>query len=113
MMLRSDFVCGLGAAIFIAGPAPLRFAPATAPQDAQPGSHKTLSPEERMKGRYPQAVKVGFLVGLPMLDERDSTYGYIRDVVRTGEGKILLLVPYRDWLAWAPTDWGRKIVAVP
>ena len=23
------------------------------------------------------------------------------------------MVPYRDWLGWAPTDWGRKTVAVP
>jgi len=23
------------------------------------------------------------------------------------------VVPYRNWLGWAPTDWGRKTVAVP
>ena len=23
------------------------------------------------------------------------------------------MVPYRAWLGWAPTDWGRKTVAVP
>jgi hypothetical protein len=66
-----------------------------------------------MDRRYPQPVKVSFLIGLPVLDERDSTYGYIREVVRTSEDRILLLVPYRAWLGWAPTDWGRKIVAVP
>ena len=56
---------------------------------------------------------VGFLVGLPVLDQKDSTYGYIREVVRTGDGKIVLVVPYRAWLGWVPTDWGRKAVAVP
>ena len=111
MMLRSEFVRGAGAALLLMLATPL--ARATVPQDAQPNSDKALTPEERMKRRYPQPVKVGFLIGLPMLDERDSTYGYIRDVVRTAEGKILLLVPYRDWLGWAPTDWGRKTVAVP
>jgi hypothetical protein len=33
-------------------------------------------------------------------------------VVRTPAG-IVLVVPYRAWLGWAPTDWGRKTVAVP
>ncbi len=66
-----------------------------------------------MNRRYPQPVRVGFLIGLPVLDAKDSTYGYIREVARTGEGKIVLVVPYRAWLGWAPTDLGRKTVAVP
>ena len=74
---------------------------------------RSRTPEDRMARRYPQPVKVGFLVGLPVLDGKDSTYGYVREVVRTGEGKVLLVVPYREWLGWAPTDWGRKKVAVP
>jgi hypothetical protein len=48
-----------------------------------------------------------------VLDEKDSTYGYIREVVRTPAGKIVLVVPYRAWFGWAPTDLGRKTVAVP
>jgi hypothetical protein len=111
-MLRSQFVRGVGAAALLALAAP-RIALATTPQDAQPKPDKDRTPEERMNRRYPQPVKVGFLIGLPMLDDKDSTYGYIRDVVRTPENKIALVVPYRDWLGWAPTDWGRKIVAVP
>ena len=66
-----------------------------------------------MNRRYPQPVKVGFLIGLPVLDGRTSTLGYIREVVRDAGGKIVLVVPYRAWLGWAPTDWGRKPVAVP
>jgi len=111
-MLRSQFLRGLGATLLLT-PATSMLAHATTPQDAQPTSDNTLSPEERMRRRYPQPVKVGFLIGLPMLDDRDSTYGYIREVVRTSEGKMRLIVPYRDWLGWAPTDWGRKAVAVP
>ena len=100
-MLRSQFLRGLGAALLMGLTAsPLKVAFATTPQ-------------ERMNRRYPQPVKVGFLIGLPVLDDRDSTYGYIREVVRTGDGKIVLVVPYRAWLGWAPTDWGRKDVAVP
>ena len=113
-MLRSQFVRGLGAALLLGFAAPpLRVAFAATPQDAQSDPNKRGTPEERMNRRYPQPVRVGFLIGLPVLDERDSTYGYIRDVVRTGEGKIVLVVAYRAWLGWAPTDWGRKDVAVP
>jgi|SRR5437879_11532920 hypothetical protein len=87
---------------------------AVTPQDssAQP-ANQNLTPEQKFERRYPQAVKVGFLIGLPVLDEHRSTYGYISEVVRTAEGKILLVVRYRGWLGWAPVDWGRKAVAVP
>ena len=113
-MLRAHFVRGFGAALVLGFAAPIKLALATAPQDssAKP-ENRTLTPEQRMNRRYPQPVKVGFLIGLPVLDERDSTYGYIRELVRTPEGKIVLVVPYRAWLGWAPTDWGRKPVAVP
>ena len=112
-MLRLQFVRGVGAAALLALATPIRIATATTPQDAQPKADKDRTPEERMNRRYPQPVKVGFLIGLPVLDERDSTYGYIREVVRTAGGKIVLVVPYRAWLGWGPTDWGRKDVAVP
>jgi hypothetical protein len=110
-LVRSALVTFLTAA-FVA--APFKVVLATAPQDSGVRQeNQNLSPEQRFERRYPQPVKVGALIGLPVLDERDSTYGYIRDVVRTAEGKVLLVVPYRDWLGWAPTDWGRKTVAVP
>jgi hypothetical protein len=112
-MLRSQFVRGVAAVALLALAHPMRIALATTPQDTQPKADKDPTPEERMNRRYPQPVRVGFLIGLPLLDGRDSTYGYIRDVVRTAENKIALVVPYRDWLGWAPTDWGRKTVAVP
>src|SRR5436305_8524735 len=110
-MLRSEFVRGIGAVLLLGSAVPRAFA--TTPQDTQPKSDKDRTPEERMNRRYPQPVRVGFLIGLPVLDERDSTYGYIRDVVRTADNKLALVVPYRAWLGWAPSDWGRKTVAVP
>jgi len=114
-MSRSRFVRVLAvllAAAFVA--ASVKLVPAAAPQDAQAKPEdKKYTPEERFERRYPQPVKVGDLIGLPVLDERDSTYGYVREVVRTPGGKIVLVVPYRGWLGWPPTDWGRKTVAVP
>src|SRR3954463_7417158 len=112
-MLRSEFVRGLGAAALLALATPIRIATATTPQDAQPKADKDRTPEERMNRRYPQPVKVGFLIGLPVLDERDSTYGYIREVVRTAGGKIVLVVPYRAWLGWGADRRGGKDVPGP
>ena len=67
-----------------------------------------LPPEERMKRRWPQPVKAGFLIGLPILDYDDSTIGHVRKVVRTADGKILLIVAYGRWLTW-----NKRLVAVP
>jgi hypothetical protein len=67
-----------------------------------------LSPEEKMKRRYPQPVRVGFLIGLPMLDWQDSTIGFVQDVVRTPEGKIQLVMPYGGWFGR-----GGRPIAVP
>jgi len=101
---------GLAVAIVLAAAIGASLAAA---QDKAGGEPKPeFSAQEKMSRRYPQAVRVGFLVGLPVLDSRDSTLGYIRAVVRTPSG-IVLVVPYRAWLGWAPTDWGRKTVAVP
>lgn len=93
---------------------------ATAPQAQQPPSEPgngTVSPEETMRRRYPQPVRVGDLIGLPLLDWEDSTIGYIHQVVRTPAGKIQLVVPYSPWFGWARTvcalGWCRRPVAVP
>ena len=112
-MLRSQAVRGIAAVLLLAlAVAPAGIAVATSPQDAQTNPDKSRTPEERMNRRYPQPVRVGFVIGLPMLDDRDSTYGYIRDVVRTPENKIALVVPYRDWLGWAPTVSFEALVAL-
>lgn len=64
--------------------------------------------EQRYLHRYPQAARVGDLVGLPVLDLNGSIIGYVRKVVRTQQGKIELIVSYSRWWGW----FGR-LVAVP
>ena len=61
-----------------------------------------------MRRRFPQPVKVGDLLGLPLLDWDDSTLGYVRHVVRTPEGKIQLIVNQGRLFGW-----GGRLVPVP
>jgi hypothetical protein len=71
-------------------------------------SFDQLTPEEKMQRRYPQPVKVGDLIGLPVLDYDDRTIGRVKSVVRTAEGRIKLIVPYGGFLGF-----GQRPVAVP
>ena len=64
--------------------------------------------EAKMNRRFPQKVRVGDLIGLPVLDDDDVTLGYVQNVVRTPENKIKLIVSYSRWFGW----FGRP-VAVP
>lgn len=73
-----------------------------------PAATPDLTPEERMQRRYPQPVKVGDLIGLPLLDDQDRTLGRITAVVRTDSGKLLLIIPYGGTLGF-----GKRLVAVP
>jgi hypothetical protein len=61
-----------------------------------------------MQRRHPQPVRVGDLIGLPVLDFDDRTLGYVRSVVRTPAGKVQLIVPYGGFLGWR-----QRPVAVP
>ena len=61
-----------------------------------------------MRRRFPQPVRVGDLIGLPVLDWDDITIGHVRHVVRTPEGKIQLIVTYGGWFGW-----GGRLVPVP
>jgi hypothetical protein len=83
-----------------------------APAQAAPQNSQTApvdnSPEAIMGRRFPQKVRVGDLIGLPMLDDNDVTLGHVERVVRTPEGKIKLIVGYSKWFGW----FGRP-VAVP
>lgn len=67
-----------------------------------------LSPEERMRRRYPQPVKVGDLIGLPVLDDRDRTLGRVQRLVRAPNGKIRLIVSYGGLFGWK-----QRLIAVP
>jgi PRC-barrel domain protein len=101
-------------------------APQAAAQDAQfmvaqgtpqgpyeePPVMKNKTPEEKMNMRFPQPVKVGDLIGLPVLDDYDLTIGYVRRVVRTPQGKIQLIVTQGGWFGpWF--GWGTRLVPVP
>jgi hypothetical protein len=87
------------------------------PADPKAVEPRKLSQEEIMARRFPQPVRVGALIGLPVLDDQDSTIGYIHEVVRTPAGKIQLVVPYGHWFGWVraggPFDWNRRPVGVP
>ena len=80
-------------------------APAKAATD---DDQENLSPEEKMRRRFPQPVRVGDLIGLPLLDWDDSTIGYVRHVVRSPEGKIQLIVNQGRLFGW-----GGRLVQVP
>jgi hypothetical protein len=64
--------------------------------------------EARMARRFPQKVKVGDLIGLPVLDDDDVTLGHVQQVVMSPDGKVRLIVTYSRWFGW----FGRP-VAVP
>lgn len=97
--------------VIVVAAAPQTGAPAVKDEEAK------LSPEETMNRRFPQPVRVGFLIGLPVLDWNDSTIGHIQQVVRTPEGKIQLIVPYHPWFGFVRNggffDRWRRPVAVP
>jgi PRC-barrel domain len=82
------------------------------PQPAEPAKAASQpqddSPEAKMNRRFPQKIRVGDLIGLPVLDDNDVTLGRIREVVRDPHGKVKLIVSYSRWFGW----WGRP-VAVP
>jgi hypothetical protein len=77
-------------------------------QQVQEKADEEESPEAKMAKRFPQKVRVGHLIGLPLLDENDVTLGHVQKVVRSPEGKIKLIVSYSKWFGW----FGRP-VAVP
>lgn len=99
----------------VAAPDQIRMA-ATSPIVATAQSPE-LTPEEKMRKRFPQPVKVGNLIGVPVLDGQDRTLGYVENVVRSPEGKIRLIVPYSSWLGWprhvGPLSGFRRPVALP
>ena len=77
-------------------------------QAAAPPPAQEDSLEARWARRFPQKVKVGDLIGLPILDDDDVTLGHVTQIVRSPDGKIRLIVAYSRWFGW----FGRP-VAVP
>ena len=83
---------------------PLRLAA----NDDDDQDEKEPTPEEKMAKRYPQPVKVSFLLGLPVLDERSSIIGHVTAVARTPEGKIQLVMPLGGFFGL-----GSRLVPIP
>ncbi|MGB7102422.1 MAG: PRC-barrel domain-containing protein [Xanthobacteraceae bacterium] len=99
-----------GLAIILIGMAGARLASAQAmlPPTGMEDDKKPMTAEQRMQARFPQNVRVGDLIGLPVLDESSSTLGHISEVVRTPSDKIELIVAYGGFLGW-----GTRPIAVP
>jgi PRC-barrel domain len=115
-------MCMVAALLFVPGQASaqaslIRLAAGASDLSAKPlaedKEERELTPEEKMAKRYPQPVRIGHLIGLPILDDDDSTIGYISQVVRSPEGKVSLIVPYSKWFGWCRSCWGKRPVAVP
>ncbi len=83
-------------------------AQAMVPPTGMGDADKPMPMDERMKRRFPQPVRVGDLIGLPVLDDRASTIGFVRKVVRTPQDHIELIVSYGGWFGY-----GARLVAVP
>jgi hypothetical protein len=79
-----------------------------AQHQVQAAAAEEESPADRMRHRFPQPVRVGDLIGLRVLDYNDVTIGIVRQVVRTPEARILLIVAHTGVLGW-----GGRLVAVP
>lgn len=66
------------------------------------------TPEERMNARFPQKVRAGDLIGIPIQDYDDRILGHVTEVVRKPDGRIVLVMPEGGWL------WRRgRPVAIP
>jgi hypothetical protein len=100
---------GLPARATTAADTPLvTLAQAMVPPTGMMDAEHPMPMKERMLKRSPQPVRVGDLIGLPVLNENASTLGHVRQVVRTPRGDIELIVSYSRLWGW----FGRP-VAVP
>lgn len=84
---------------------------ANMPMDGTPPPAVDDSPVARMNRRFPQKIRIGHLVGAPVLDDDDRTLGYVTQVVKSPEGQIRLIVAYNGLFGWF--GWFTRPVAVP
>ena len=97
--MRNVVAVALSAAVAAAAPGAARA------EDAKPPE---LTPEQKMARRFPQPVRVGDLVGRPIVDGDTATIGRVQAVVQAGEGKKWLITPYGGLFGI-----GSRLVAVP
>jgi hypothetical protein len=113
LALTLALASGLAAPTHAANPAGrtalgFMLAQAMVPPTGMIDANKPMPMEQRYLARYPQPARVGDLIGLPLVNLNASTIGYVRQVVRTPQGKIELVVSYsRLW------GWFGRLVAVP
>src|SRR5262249_3312722 len=69
-------------------------------QAQEPAAPDARTPEERMNARFPQKVRVGDLIGIPVQDYDSRVLGYVADVVRKADGKVVLVMPEGGWWFW-------------
>src|ERR1700730_13582595 len=105
--LRVGLVISPGATAIVSVPS-IVLAQAVVPPTGMDDANKPMPMAERMNRRVPQPVRVGDLIGLPLLADSSSMLGFVRQVVRTAAGEIQLIVSYSRWFGW----FGRP-VAVP
>jgi hypothetical protein len=86
-------------------------AQAMIPPTGMDDASKPMPMVDRMNRRFPQPVRVGDLIGLPVLDDSASTLGYVQQVVRSPAGKTELIVSYSKWFGFF--GWFTRPVAVP
>ena len=94
--------------IILFAPAGRLWAQAMVPPTGMEDANKPMPMDERFQRRFPQPVRVGDLIGLPVLDDSLSTLGHVREVVRNADGTIALIVSYGGWFGF-----GARPVAVP
>jgi hypothetical protein len=104
----------LAAALFVISAIAMNLpaqAASTQPPSTAPAKEEQQSPEETMRRRWPHPARVRDLIGLPLLDWRDNTLGYVQRVVRSRDGKIQFIVRYGGWFGWI--GWWQRPIAVP
>jgi hypothetical protein len=79
---------------------PLVLAQAMVPPTGMMDAEHPMPMKERMLKRFPQPVRVDDLIGLPVLNENSSTLGHVRQVVRSPQGNIELIVSYSRFWGW-------------
>jgi len=92
--IAAGFVAVLLATVPAHGASPVEGGAHSQAREAPPDNR---TPEERMAARFPQKVRVGDLIGIPVQDYDDRILGYVTDVARTPEGKIVLVMPEGGW----------------
>lgn len=116
-MAKLNVIAAVALTVLFAAPAaaaghvPLVMAQAMVPPTGTNDAANPMPMPDRMQRRFPQAVRVGDLIGLPVLDHDASTLGYVRAVTQTAPNKIELIVSYSRWFGWF--GWFARPVAVP